>query len=119
MFDPSKQSQAKLEALTKKRAQASVKEKCLQLVPMELQEGLLIDVKEVQCGDPNCSPIDTLISLVWTEGGTSWPPTPSSHLPVFDISSDYTGRGMFALPLSVEEIEEEDLLDSFPVTTFR
>lgn len=69
MFDPSKASQAKLDALAKKRAQASVKEKCIQLVPMELQEGLLIDVKEVQCGDPNCSPIDTVITMVWAEGG--------------------------------------------------
>lgn len=69
MFDPSKASKAKLVAAAKKRAEASVREKCIQLIPMELQEGLLIDAKEVVCGDPSCAPVDTVITLVWESGG--------------------------------------------------
>ena len=69
MFDPAKASQAKLAAAAKKRAEANVKEKCIQAVPMDLQEGLLIDVKEVICGDPSCAPVDTVITLVWKDGG--------------------------------------------------
>ena len=69
MFDPSKASKAKLAAAAKKRAEANVREKCLQLIPMELQEGLIVDVKEVACGDPSCAPIDTMVTLVWESGG--------------------------------------------------
>jgi len=54
--------------------------------------GLLLDVKEVQCGDPNCAPIDTVFTLVWSEGG----------------------RGVFALPFSTDELGQEDIQDLFP-----
>lgn len=54
---------------------------------------MLIDVNEVVCGDPECAPIDTVFTLVWTEGG----------------------RGVFAIPLSAEEIGQEDIQDMYPV----
>ena len=69
MFDPTKASKAKAEAAEKKKAATAVKEKCIKLIPIDLQEGLLIDVKEVICGDPSCAPVDTVITLVWGEGG--------------------------------------------------
>ena len=69
MFDPEKAKQAKLDAANKKKAIANVKGQCLQLIPMELQEGLIIDVKEIICGDPSCAPIDTVVTMVWNSGG--------------------------------------------------
>ncbi len=56
--------------------------------------GLLLDVKEVICGDPSCAPVDTVFTLVWgtTEGG----------------------RGVFALPFAPEELSQEDIEDMFP-----
>ena len=53
----------------------------------------MIDVKEVICGDPNCAPIDTVITLVWKDGG----------------------RGIFALPMDPKDLQKEDLVEMFPV----
>jgi hypothetical protein len=30
-----------------------------------VQQACLISVQEVQCGDPNCSPIDTVVTLTF------------------------------------------------------
>ena len=59
--------------------------------------GLLIDVKEVQCGDPQCAPIDTIFTLIWT--GADRP----------------EGKGLFAIPASPEEIDQTILNKEFPV----
>jgi len=56
----------------------------------------MIDVAEVQCGDPNCAPIDTVFTFVWQSGG----------------------KGVFALPMTPEEIVEEELRESFPVSLY-
>ena len=85
MFDPTKSKAAQAEKAKKKKIYAELTNWATSIVPVEIREGLMIDVKEVQCGDPDCSPIDTMITLVWKEGG----------------------RGMFALPLSPEEIDED------------
>jgi len=61
-------------------------------LPPSSYPGLLLDVKEVACGDPNCSPIDTVFTLVWSEGG----------------------RGVFALPFSTDELGQEDINEMFP-----
>jgi hypothetical protein len=42
-----------------------IEDLCLELVPPNLSAGLTIDVQEVQCGDPKCSPIDTVITLLY------------------------------------------------------
>lgn len=52
MFNPAEREKAK-SALKEKKAQTNrVSELAAQLIPVDIQEGLLIDVKEVQCGDP-------------------------------------------------------------------
>ena len=65
----------------------------MQMLPLDCQSGLMITVREVACGDPNCSPVDTVIALVWHSGG----------------------MGVITLPLGVEEIDEEDLSQVLPV----
>lgn len=42
----------------------------------------------------NCAPIDTVFTLVWSEGG----------------------RGMFAVPMSLDDIEQDMMDDIFPVS---
>lgn len=37
----------------------------LEFVPEEIRGEVQISVQEVQCGDPNCAPIDTAITLVF------------------------------------------------------
>lgn len=48
MFDPSKQGEKK----AKKKATKQVREWVAELIPIDKQEGLNINVEEVQCGDP-------------------------------------------------------------------
>eukprot|EP00595_Chromulina_sp_UTEXLB2642_P001803 CAMPEP_0196764712 /NCGR_PEP_ID=MMETSP1095-20130614/6696_1 /TAXON_ID=96789 ORGANISM="Chromulina nebulosa, Strain UTEXLB2642" /NCGR_SAMPLE_ID=MMETSP1095 /ASSEMBLY_ACC=CAM_ASM_000446 /LENGTH=203 /DNA_ID=CAMNT_0042120959 /DNA_START=319 /DNA_END=930 /DNA_ORIENTATION=+ len=76
----------------KKRALTDVKLWAEKLVPESLKEGLIIDIREVVCGDPSCAPVDTVFTLVWENGG----------------------RGVFAVPLVIEEIQPEDVDDIFP-----
>ena len=95
MFDPSKAKAAKDEKAKKKKILGELTNWACSIVPMEIREGLLVDVKEVICGDPECAPIDTMFTLVWTNPETN-------------------GRGMFAMPMAPEEIEQDDLIDNFP-----
>lgn len=61
-------------------------------IPENIRDGLIVNVEEVQCGDPNCSPIDTAIAVLFPSGG----------------------RGMFGIPAESKNIKEEDLNDYFP-----
>jgi len=93
MFDPTKAKADKAEKAKKKKILADLQDWATSIVPMDIREGLLMDVKEVQCGDPECAPIDTIFTMVWTTSN---------------------GRGMIALPLSPEEVTQDDLIDNFP-----
>jgi len=93
MFDPSKAKADKLAKSKVKKALADLSLWANLLVPPALQEGLLLDVKEIQCGDPGCAPVDTVFTLVWQSGG----------------------RGVFALPYAPEELQtQEELRALFP-----
>jgi len=93
MFDPAKVKGEKAAKAAIKRALADLTLWSNLLVPASLQEGLIVDVKEVQCGDPSCAPIDTVFTFVWQSGG----------------------RGMFTVPFSSQEIAtQDDLLQLFP-----
>ncbi len=52
MFNPAAREAAKAELAEKKRIAAKLREWSAALVPVDLQPGLQIDVKEVACGDP-------------------------------------------------------------------
>eukprot|EP01006_Ploeotia_vitrea_P068044 TRINITY_DN99634_c0_g1_i1.p1 TRINITY_DN99634_c0_g1~~TRINITY_DN99634_c0_g1_i1.p1 ORF type:complete len:214 (+),score=5.88 TRINITY_DN99634_c0_g1_i1:26-667(+) len=92
MFDPANAKKDKQEKAARRKALATIKSWCLSAIPIDIQEGLIIDVKEIICGDPACAPIDTVVTLVWKDGG----------------------RGMFGMPLDPLEVQQEDILDSFP-----
>jgi hypothetical protein len=92
MFDPNALGSAKALKVQRKKARTDVKNWSMLLVPEPLREGLIMDVKDVICGDPACAPIDTVFTLVWGEGG----------------------RGVFALPFAPEELSQEDMEDLFP-----
>jgi hypothetical protein len=90
MFDPKKVGKQSIQ----KQRERQLRDFALSLVPVHLTEGLLIDVKEVVCGDPSCAPIDTVITFVW--------------------SGSSLGKGMFAIPLPMEEIQPQDMEEMFP-----
>lgn len=93
MFDPSK---LKGEAAAKNASRRAISDLTLwanMMIPARLQEGLLLDIKEVVCGDPSCAPIDTVFTFVWQSGG----------------------RGVFAIPFSPAEIQtQSELAEMFP-----
>lgn len=47
------------------RAYNKIEEMCIQIIPPHLREGCVISAQEVQCGDPMCSPIDTMVTLMF------------------------------------------------------
>ncbi|EED89272.1 predicted protein [Thalassiosira pseudonana CCMP1335] len=61
-------------------------------IPAEIRRGVTITVQEVQCGDPECAPIDTAVAIMFPSGG----------------------RGMLGLPLEAKDVSKEALLESFP-----
>jgi hypothetical protein len=63
MFDPAAAKADKEAKAKKKKIIAEIVNWSNTIVPVELQDGLLIDVKEVQCGDPSCAPIDTVFTM--------------------------------------------------------
>ena len=90
MFDPAKKGE---QAEKKKLLDALSKRIYARIVP-PFQEHLIVSCKEVICGDPNCSPVDTVVTMLWTAG-------PGSG-----------GRGLWGFPTTVEKIDDE-LLDFF------
>mmetsp|Transcript_10311 Transcript_10311/g.18526 ORF Transcript_10311/g.18526 Transcript_10311/m.18526 type:complete len:195 (+) Transcript_10311:120-704(+) len=63
-------------------------------IPSELRQFVTISVQEVECGDPDCSPIDTAIAILFSSGG----------------------RGLLGIPLESKDVSKESLLEVFPTT---
>jgi hypothetical protein len=51
---------------------AALKEHCdrierwaLDIIPRDLREEVIVSVQEVHCGDPECAPIDTVVTVLF------------------------------------------------------
>lgn len=94
MFNPGKANKDKAEKAAKKKALDDLRNWSLSIIDVDLQEGLIIDINEVICGDPSCAPIDTVFTLVW--------------------NNDVNGKGLFAIPAAPAEVTQDDLIEFFP-----
>mmetsp|Transcript_8263 Transcript_8263/g.11373 ORF Transcript_8263/g.11373 Transcript_8263/m.11373 type:complete len:199 (-) Transcript_8263:883-1479(-) len=95
MFLPKSQAETSAEAKAKaerNKAYDRIEKWSVEAIPSEIREGAQINVQEVQCGDPNCAPVDTAIAIVFQSGG----------------------RGMLGLPMEAKDVTKELLLDSYP-----
>jgi len=95
MFLPPKKEDVEkkqLEESQRKEAYARVEKLVINKIPQNIRDGVTINVQEVQCGDPYCSPIDTAIAILFPSGGS----------------------GMFGVPAESKNVTEEDLNDVFP-----
>lgn len=63
MFLPNDNAAA--EEKERRAAYERVERWALDLVPPELRDDVQISAQEVQCGDPNCAPIDTTIAVIF------------------------------------------------------
>jgi len=76
----------------RKRAYIQVEEWAMEAIPASIRSGVIISVQEVECGDPDCAPIDTAVAIIFPSGG----------------------RGMMGLPCTAVEVAQDDLLEGFP-----
>jgi hypothetical protein len=83
----------------KKKADELRKEACSQIqewataaIPEEIREDVFINVQEVVCNDPECAPIDTIVTILFPSGG----------------------RGMMSLPFEAVNVTQEAVLAGFP-----
>jgi len=90
MFLPGRN--AEQENAIKKQAFKRIEAWCEAELPEAVRPGCMISVQEIQCGDPQCAPIDTAITLVFTSGQ----------------------QGMFGVPMEAQEVTEKEIKNSFP-----
>ena len=76
----------------RQEAYVRIEKWALELIPANIRNGVQISVQEIQCGDPECAPIDTAVSILFNAGG----------------------RGMMGLPLEAKDVTREDLESEFP-----
>ena len=64
---PSEQDQSakKKEEELRRDAYRRLEEWALELVPSNIRKGVTINVQEVICGDPSCSPVDTAVAVLF------------------------------------------------------
>jgi hypothetical protein len=67
MFLPGRNIQQELQE--KQRMYRRVEEMATSLLPPDFVQDCTISVQEVQCGDPTCAPIDTVISMLFSRYG--------------------------------------------------
>jgi len=77
----------------RKEAFRNIEKWSLELIPEAIRDAAVISAQEVVCGDPECSPIDTAISIVFQSGGLD---------------------GMLGLPMEAYEVTKEELAAKFP-----
>ena len=67
MFLPSnlKDQNTDQEEVERKRAYVRIEEWAIELIPESIRTGVQISVQEVQCGDPDCAPIDTAVAILF------------------------------------------------------
>jgi hypothetical protein len=112
----------------------------LEIIPEAIRKDASVSVQEVQCGDPDCAPIDTAVTIVFTRyverstNPTVWVTTewiderdrspslarPVMHRPFLSFLSFlsfFSGcNGIFGIPMEAREVTKEELEASFPTT---
>jgi hypothetical protein len=66
MFLPGQEATKQKEEEERKAAYKNIEAWSLSLIPSAIRDDALVSVQEVQCGDPNCAPIDTAVTVQFT-----------------------------------------------------
>ena len=56
---------ANLAEKQRKEAFKNIEQWSMNIIPEPLRDDVTVSVQEIQCGDPQCSPVDTAISVVF------------------------------------------------------
>jgi len=92
MFLPESVDETKVADERRKLAYKHIEEWSLELVPENIRSDVTISSQEVICGDPECSPIDTAVTIIFTSGGD----------------------GVLGFPMEAYEVTQEELKAKFP-----
>eukprot|EP00934_Nitzschia_sp_Nitz4_P007080 Nitzschia sp. Nitz4//scaffold1_size375055//176227//176860//NITZ4_000270-RA/size375055-augustus-gene-0.674-mRNA-1//1//CDS//3329541027//7070//frame0 len=92
MFLPGNQEEKKREEEARKIAFRNIENWSLELIPEAIRKDATISVQEVQCGDPECAPIDTAVTIVFESGC----------------------NGIFGMPFEAKDVTKEEVQNSFP-----
>ena len=65
MFLPDNQTEKQQEAEERKTAFKNIETWSLEIIPAAIRDDATVSVQEVQCGDPQCAPIDTAVTIVF------------------------------------------------------
>jgi hypothetical protein len=67
MFLPGIDEERRRESALAQRRDAfqRIEQWSMEAVPSDIREGLQISIQEVQCGDPNCAPLDTAVAILF------------------------------------------------------
>ena len=65
MFLPENAAAKSKEEEERKAAFKKIEQWSMEIIPQEIRSEAQVSVQEVQCGDPNCAPIDTAVSIVF------------------------------------------------------
>ena len=67
MFNPdaSALNEKKLADERRREAFKNIERWTLELIPSDLREQAIVSTQEVVCGEPDCSPIDTAVAIVF------------------------------------------------------
>lgn len=66
MFLPENVANKEKEDLERKTGFANIEKWSMEIIPETLRNEASVSVQEVQCGDPDCAPIDTAVTIVFT-----------------------------------------------------
>jgi len=92
MFLPENVDKYAKEEKERKQALERIEAWSMEMIPVEIRDDAFVAVREMECGDPNCSPIDTAVTIFFEDGGD----------------------GILCVHMMAKEITKEDLKDSFP-----
>lgn len=66
MFLPENVANKEKEEVERKAAFQNIEAWSMEIIPEALRPDASVSVQEVQCGDPQCAPIDTAVTIVFT-----------------------------------------------------
>ena len=66
MFDPDALDEKKIADERRNKAFKNIEEWALELIPENIRSDAYISSQEFACYDPNCSPVDTTVTIIFS-----------------------------------------------------
>jgi len=94
MFLPGNVNERKKEDEERKDGLRRVEAWSMEMIPAEIRDDAVVSAREIICGDPACSPVDTAVTIAFKDGRD----------------------GIFGVPMEAKEVTKEVLKLDFPTS---